>query len=195
MTAASAVRPVRRDDPGRRDRIIDACLDVIARDGVAGTSHRKVAAEADVPLGSMTYHFGGMDDLLTEAFTRFADRSAAATEQRLDRDLTREETVAAVAALIEDGAAGSSRDLAITHELYTLAARRPSFAAIARRWMARNRRTLRRHVDPDTAVLLDALVEGLTLHQALAPDTRDHDLTCEAVRRVLTPRPPATGAA
>ena len=51
-----------RYDPGRRERIIDACLDVIAEHGVAGTSHRRVAAAARVPLGSMTYHFDGMDD-------------------------------------------------------------------------------------------------------------------------------------
>lgn len=35
-----------RYDPGRRERIIDACLDVIAEHGVAGTSHRRVAAAA-----------------------------------------------------------------------------------------------------------------------------------------------------
>ena len=40
---------VRRHDPHRRSRIVDACLDVIAAHGVAGTSHRRVAAAADVP--------------------------------------------------------------------------------------------------------------------------------------------------
>ena len=54
----------RRHDPQRRDRIIDACLEVLAEHGVAGTSHRRVAAAAGVPLGSMTYHFTGMDELL-----------------------------------------------------------------------------------------------------------------------------------
>lgn len=39
---------VRRYDPDRRDRIIDACLDLVAEVGVAGVSHRKVAAVADV---------------------------------------------------------------------------------------------------------------------------------------------------
>ncbi|CAM5488856.1 hypothetical protein SGRI78S_04750 [Streptomyces griseus subsp. griseus] len=61
-----------RTDPERRDRIIDAVLDLIVDEGVAGVSHRKVAARAGVPLGSMTYHFSGMDELLHEAFTRFS---------------------------------------------------------------------------------------------------------------------------
>ena len=70
MPTAPAATAQRRYDPGRRDRIIDACLDVIAESGVAGTSHRRVAQAADVPLGSMTYHFTGMNDLLHEAIGR-----------------------------------------------------------------------------------------------------------------------------
>ncbi|MFD5646379.1 TetR family transcriptional regulator, partial [Streptomyces anulatus] len=33
-----------RTDPERRDRIIDAALDLIVDEGVAGVSHRKAAA-------------------------------------------------------------------------------------------------------------------------------------------------------
>ena len=40
----------RRHDPERRQRIIQACLDVIAERGVAGVSHRLVAAAADVNI-------------------------------------------------------------------------------------------------------------------------------------------------
>ncbi|TYR32953.1 TetR/AcrR family transcriptional regulator, partial [Streptomyces parvus] len=60
----------RRYDPERRTRIIDAALTVIAADGIAGLSHRTVAAEADVPLGSTTYHFASLDELLVAALRR-----------------------------------------------------------------------------------------------------------------------------
>ncbi len=43
---------------------------MIAADGIAGLSHRTVAAEADVPLGSTTYHFGSLDELLVAALRR-----------------------------------------------------------------------------------------------------------------------------
>lgn len=61
----------RRTDPERRARIIDATLDMIAQHGVASITHRKIAAAAaaDVPLGSMTYHFAGMQELLKDAFS------------------------------------------------------------------------------------------------------------------------------
>jgi DNA-binding transcriptional regulator YbjK len=49
----------------RRAEIIEATLRVIERDGVAGVTHRTVAAEAGVPTTSTTYHFTSLDDLLT----------------------------------------------------------------------------------------------------------------------------------
>lgn len=74
----------RHVDPERKDRIIEACLTVIAERGVAGTSHRVVAAEAHVPLGSMTYYFDGMHDLLHQAFERFADCAVARFAARME---------------------------------------------------------------------------------------------------------------
>lgn len=57
----------RRYDPDRRQRIVDAAIRVVGAKGIAGLSHRSVAAEADVPLGSTTYHFKTLDDLLVAA--------------------------------------------------------------------------------------------------------------------------------
>ncbi|GCE78411.1 TetR/AcrR family transcriptional regulator [Cellulomonas biazotea] len=181
------VRPRRRYDPDRRDRIVDACLDVVAESGVAGTSHRKVAAAADVPLGSMTYHFDGMDDLLHAAFTRFARTAAERAEQRLagahDPDAARR----AVVELITRDALGDQRELVLTQELYTLAAREPRYRTITNGWMAASRAALERHFDPTTARLLDALVEGLSLHRALDTEPHDPATVAEAVDRITAP--------
>lgn len=57
----------RRYDPERRQRIIDAAIRVAGQKGLAGLSHRSVAAEADVPLGSTTYHFKTLDELMVAA--------------------------------------------------------------------------------------------------------------------------------
>lgn len=54
----------RRYDPERRQRIIDAAIRVVGEKGIGGLSHRSVAAAADVPLGSTTYHFKTLDELL-----------------------------------------------------------------------------------------------------------------------------------
>jgi len=179
----------RRLDPDRRSRIIDAALDVIAENGVAGTTHRRVAAEADVPLGSMTYHFHSMDELLCEAFTRFAEDGSARFSRAMAAARTREEARAAVVELINGTAdSGTHRDLVLTHELYTRAAREPAFRQITRDWMARDRATFEAHFDPATSRLLNALIEGLTLHQALDTQPGDPALAEDAVDRILGSR-------
>lgn len=173
----------RRHDPDRRERIIGACLDVIAESGVAGTSHRRVAAAADVPLGSMTYHFSGMDELLREAFLRFSLSVSDGFEALMAAAAGPEEAERAVVAMITDSV--SQRDLVLSHELYTLAAREPAFRALTNAWMARSRAALERHFDPATARMLDALIEGLTIHRALDTEPQDPQIAAEAVRRVL----------
>ena len=175
----------RRNDPDRRDRIIDACLEVISRAGVAGTSHRKVATQAGVPLGAMTYYFDGMDDLLREAFTRFATTISDRFEERMgsvtDLDAARD----AVVAIILEEVFGDERELVLSHELYTLAARDAAYRSITSAWMGRSRAALERHFDPQTARLLDALIEGLTIHHALDAEPRDPADVEVAVARIL----------
>ncbi|MFJ8787939.1 TetR/AcrR family transcriptional regulator [Streptomyces sp. NPDC102462] len=174
-------------DPQRRERILAATLDHIAEEGVAGVSHRRIAARAAVPLGSMTYHFGGMDDLLREAFTRFADQMAAVFEEYMSRAEGPEQAREAVTDLVHTLSDGPRRDLILTQELYTLAARRPEYQELTQAWMRRSRQLLERHFDPDTARQLDALIEGLALHRALdngAPHSRA--LTSQAVLRITT---------
>jgi TetR/AcrR family transcriptional regulator, regulator of biofilm formation and stress response len=181
---ATAATAQRRYDPGRRDRIIDACLDVIAETGLAGTSHRKVAEAADVPLGSMTYHFTGMHDLLHEAFSRFAQTASEQFKERIaathDIDTVKREIANAITEVV----LSNQRDLVLTQELYTLAARDPSYRDITNAWMARSRRTLEQYFDPTTARILDALVEGLSIHRALDNEPHDKAIVAAAVERV-----------
>jgi TetR/AcrR family transcriptional regulator, regulator of biofilm formation and stress response len=177
----------RRFDPDRRDRIIDAALDVIAAQGVAGASHRKIAEHARVPLGSMTYHFASMDELLTEAFRRFGNSIADRFDQQLGQARDVDGARLAVVDLIHLDLLDSQRDLVLTHELYTLAARKPVFRQITRDWMARSRRALGLHFDPDTCRMLDALIEGLFIHAALDTEPHDRATTVEAVARITTP--------
>ncbi|HWS37894.1 MAG TPA: TetR family transcriptional regulator [Actinoplanes sp.] len=162
------MRRPRRHDPHRRDRLIDAALAVIARNGVAGTTHREIAREADVPLGSMTYHFADLNEILAEAFTRHADAIAEIFDARLGAARTRAEAVEAVVNLVTDDLLSPANDLVLTVELYVAAARNPVLRAVTQAWMQRSRDALERHFDSTTAREVDALIEGLTLHSALS---------------------------
>jgi DNA-binding transcriptional regulator YbjK len=186
-SASPQSRAPRRFDPERRDRIITATLDLIAEDGVAGVSHRKVAARAGVPLGSMTYHFANMAELLRDAFGRFAVSVSDRFEKRLGDAANEAEAREAVADIVHLDVLDGPRDLVLTLELYTLAARQPVYRQINQDWMSASRRALEKHFDPRTARQLDALIEGLSIHRALAPQPHDRGLTLEAINRICEP--------
>lgn len=178
----------RRYDPQRRDHIIDAALRVIVAQGVAGTSHRKVAVEAGVPLGSMTYHFSGMDELLREAFARFSNSVAVLFEESLAAASDAGEVKAAIVETINENIFESRESLILTLELYALAARDEGYRDLTTSWMGRSRRALERHFDPRVARELDALVEGLTIHRALDVEAQDPGLAADSVDKITRPR-------
>jgi DNA-binding transcriptional regulator YbjK len=166
-----AARPVRRYDPDRKSRIIDVTIDVIADYGVAGTTHRRIAAAADVPLGSLTYHFAGLDDLLEQAFTRYAERMSPLYEAHFEGVRTRADFVEAVTDLIHGYAGADQRDWAVAYELYLAALRNPALRTVTESWMRRSRAVLERFVDPVAARGVDALIEGLVMHMTLSTGT------------------------
>jgi len=67
----------RQGSEQRRQAILDAAMRIIVRDGVRAVRHRAVAAEAAVPLSATTYYFKDINDLITDTFAQFVERSAA----------------------------------------------------------------------------------------------------------------------
>ncbi len=177
------VRRARRHDPGRRDRLVATALDVIAEHGVAGASHRVIARAADVPLGSITYHFASLDDLLAAAFTLHVDTVAPRFDERMRAARDHGAVLDYLVDHLTGDLLGSTRDLVLTVELYVAAARNPALRAVTQDWMARSRRSLERHFDPVTARGLDALMEGLMLHSALDPGPQDREHIRHALAR------------
>ncbi len=70
-------KATRQGSEQRRQDILDAAMRIVIRDGVRGVRHRAVAAEANVPLSATTYYFNDIEDLLTDTFARYVERSAA----------------------------------------------------------------------------------------------------------------------
>ncbi|MCW2510838.1 MAG: putative TetR-family transcriptional regulator [Modestobacter sp.] len=184
---SAADRPVRRHDPERRTRIVEATVDVIAEHGVAGTTHRLIAAAADVPLGSLTYHFTGLDDLRAQAFALHAERMAGKYEAHFAGVRSLDDVVEAVTALIHGDAGADDRDWAVAYELFLAALRDPALRTITESWMRRSRRVLERFVDPTTSRGVDALIEGLVMHKVLSTRPISREQTHEIIARAVRP--------
>ncbi|MGW6012423.1 TetR/AcrR family transcriptional regulator [Streptomyces sp. NPDC055210] len=174
----------RRYDPERRQRIIDAAIRVVAAKGIAGLSHRSVAAEADVPLGSTTYHFTTLDELLVatlrQANEGFA-KTVAAREALRDSgaDLATE-----LAGLVGEWLADDRTGVEVEYELYLAALRRPVLRPVADECGRDFADVLARRTDPVTARALVALIDGICLQVLLTGAPYDEEYAREVLARV-----------
>lgn len=174
----------RRHDPGRRDRIIEATLDVIAELGVEGVTHRRVAERSDVPLGSMTYHFEGMEDLLGLAFTRFSDAVTVTYGQHLAPATTPHEARLGVVDFIFSPFWEERRNITLLMELYSAVSRSEAMRQRVKGWLNEGRILLERHFDTPTARALDGMIEGLTIHRSIDPDLITREQVATLVKRM-----------
>ncbi|WP_371662514.1 TetR/AcrR family transcriptional regulator [Streptomyces sp. NBC_00280] len=63
-------------NPERRAGLVDAGVEVLAREGARGLTFRAVDAEAGVPVGTASNYFTGRDDLLRQIDARLHERLA-----------------------------------------------------------------------------------------------------------------------
>jgi len=172
-------------DPGRRDRIADAALTVVAEQGITGLSHRKVAAAAGVPLGSTTYHFATLDDLIAAAMDQAAQRSVDAL-RTWERDLAPDADLAAALADFVLRSIGEQRaDTVAEYNLYALALHRPQLRAAAVAWDDALAEVLRARTDPLTGQMLGVLLCGLIMQAVLRADLLDRAEIETQLRRAL----------
>lgn len=175
---------------GRREQILDATLRVIGREGREAVTHRAVAEEAGVPLGSTTYYFDSRDALLREAF-----RTYVATVYAWLSALAAERLRATPDALVDFLVEIARRELqtpnvlVVEYELLVRAARDPVLAASFRDYeqtlVSRLAETLERLGAPqpfDAAHTLVAMVRGFELDFLFGSQPDPEDL-----RRRLAP--------
>lgn len=62
-----------------RNKILEAAIEVIARLGVKGTTHRAVALQADTQLSLTTYYFKDIKELVKEAISLSSSRFLSAS--------------------------------------------------------------------------------------------------------------------
>ena len=188
----------------RRRAILDATLRVIAAGGVDAVTHRRVAAEAEVPLGSTTYYFASREELLREAFRHYlAEVTVALASLERENPIGSAADVAkALVELARREFAAPSLVLA-EYELILYAARDPvlaqDFNAYERGIEAQlagplERLGAGRPVEAARTVI--GLMRGFELERLTRPNTSAEDLRrrIEAVVSALTSAEPAVEA-
>ncbi|QHC21784.1 TetR/AcrR family transcriptional regulator [Streptomyces sp. GS7] len=176
----------RRYDPDRRQRIIDAAIAVVGERGIAGLSHRAVAAAADVPLGSTTYHFATLDELLVAAL-RQANGGWLEDFARWVAGIDPAVPLAdEVARLVEETLAGDRSRVELEYELYLAALRHEAVRPIAAECLDEMVALLGRRIgDPATARAVVAFADGLVLQHLLTGRPFERALVRDGLAGVL----------
>ncbi|ATZ24752.1 transcriptional regulator BetI [Streptomyces lavendulae subsp. lavendulae] len=122
---------VRRNDQ-RRTALVDAAIEVLAKEGARGLTFRAVDNEAAVPIGTASNYFRNRDELLTQAGARVYERlrpdeETIARQQTAGRD--RETYVTLMRELVGRVASFRTGYLALL-ELRLEATRRPELREI-----------------------------------------------------------------
>lgn len=154
-----------------RERLLDAALEVLGREGGGALTVRAVQGRAGLPHGSIRHHFGDRAGLLRGLFDHLATRERAAAPPGAD----------AAATLAHWAGAGRTLTLA-RYELFLMAARDPELRAPLVAARERFVAALSERHGRDGAVLLVAALDGLLLDALVRGD---HD---EARLRVLVGR-------
>ncbi|MFH9016181.1 TetR/AcrR family transcriptional regulator [Streptomyces sp. NPDC017943] len=175
----------RRHDPERRQRIIDAAIRVVGAKGIAGLSHRSAAAEADVPLGSTTYHFATLDELLVAALRQANEGFAEVVASRGGLEDPHTDLAAELAGLMGEWLSGDRTGVELEYELYLAALRRPALRPVAAEWAEGLARPLARRTDPATARALVAVIDGICLQVLLTGAAYDEAYAREVLGRVI----------
>lgn len=176
-----------RRDVDRPERITAAALAVIRRHGVGGLTLRAIAAEAQVPLGSLSYHFDGREDIIEAAFDMAMARETSALTEWLDTLPAGTDLAVALSDLVVDVLATDLDGVYANYELCLAAVRRPNLHEKANRWAAHLSQLLAPYMPSAVAEAVAVVYDGIQLRQLTTGSLSGRAFAEEGFRTVLGP--------
>ncbi|GAA3562930.1 TetR family transcriptional regulator [Amycolatopsis ultiminotia] len=183
-------RKQRPNDPARRTRIAQAAIEVVGAHGIDGLTHRAVAAAAGVPLGSTTYHFATLDDLLEVALEQAAADNVERLRAWAGSIPPDEDFAVALAALVMTYLHEERTSNVVEYDLYVAALHRPRLRAASAAWDEALVELFGSRTDPLTGRMLAGLFCGTLIQTALADPPPSADEVEALFRRAVHGPPP-----
>ncbi|WP_155349413.1 TetR/AcrR family transcriptional regulator [Acrocarpospora pleiomorpha] len=189
-----------RQNPARRGALLDAAIDVLAREGARGLTFRAVDGQAGVPGGTTSNYFANRDDLLTQAGARIYEHltpDAATMARSLDGSRDRKRVAELMHELVARIGTHRTGYLALL-ELRLEATRRPGLRVVLTQQIKADiDANITYHMesglpgDATTVLLLYLAMNWLIVEQLTLPDVfteaQLHDLVERAVEHLVPP--------
>ena len=174
-----SIRPATHRARGRARRaaLLDAAVEVIAEQGLAGATHRSIAARAGMSTSTTSYFFSSLDQLIAAALhvvgERIVERVDTVTTQVADAEVGPHESIDR---FVDAVMAEPEPDTVAQFEIYLECRRRPQLQPTAHRIMASIERCAEAsllalgiaHAD-ERAPMVVAMLDGLALHRHTRP--------------------------
>lgn len=191
-THQTGERGVRGRSRQRRQKLLDATIEIMAEQGLAAVTHRAVAAAAELPPSSTSYFFESIDELMAEAVTAAMNREVARLTE--------------LEGAVGDGPASTGRLIRsfadfirnehdphtiAQFEIYLYASRKPELrgrvVAIieATRELAQAALNASGIENPLAAASMLAMIDGFALHRIANPDGADIESLLLGLRALL----------
>ncbi|MGE2715755.1 TetR/AcrR family transcriptional regulator [Mycolicibacterium litorale] len=145
--------------------LVEAALQIIRESGVKSVTHRKVCSYAGVALGSSTYHYENLDNLLLDAFAHYVETVSAGYEKHFEGVSCDNDLIDAVLELVNTLTEDMGNAI-LEWELLAAAGREEAYRLLGQKWSQRARSAVERYVSPSTAHMIEAIWDGATLQRA-----------------------------
>jgi DNA-binding transcriptional regulator YbjK len=194
-SAPRAMDKVRNEQ--RRQKILEATVELVGREGPGLVTHRAVAAEAGVPLAATTYYFASKESLMNEALTLSVQSDLVELESlalSMSQSPARVETFARdIASFLASQLRRRRTTVVAQYELVLEAARHSSLRPAARASTGAYVRLFQVMLErvgsadpPGDASLMVALMDGLLLDQlSKSRSPFDVDRLADMLRRFI----------
>ena len=172
----------------RRAALLDAAVEVIAEQGVAGVTHRSIAARAGMSTSTTSYFFSSLAQLVAAALhvggERIVQRVDAVTASVAGAELGPQE---AIDRFVDAVLSEPEPDTVAQFEIYLECRRRPQLQPTAHRIMASIEGGAEASLSAlgiaradERAPMVVALLDGLALHRYAWPRATDRQLLTDA---------------
>ncbi|MFP6581009.1 MAG: TetR family transcriptional regulator [Candidatus Hydrogenedentota bacterium] len=168
----------------KRQQILDAALQTIAKEGVDAVTHRRVGQEAGVSHGVVSYHFPTRDELIFKSFEHHlgtVDDYLEQTGRQPNKKMTKNRLLSNIANVVAEDLAGKTVTK-VEQELILYATRKPELARLYNAWeqtvvdtLALDLKQLRYKRPKEIARILVSLARGFLLESLTNPSLTEKD--------------------
>lgn len=190
MTEDKTISRAKRNPEGRKRAIVEAAAEILALEGTRKLTHRRVAQQAGVPLGSTTQYFSSIDELRRAGLAELA-RLIEEDYDKMFQAVKNNGGNAEAYAHELNAYLADAKQVSVDTAFYNAAVNDPELRQLAHQSIALAIQRSLPFVDEPRAKALAMFMDGAMLHTCLLGKPVDPEAVELAVKAIFAAEPKA----